>query len=90
LPTPKRLQSPASKTYPNASLVAACCENLSLTQIRERIKAALPVKEEPQSLKNKIKETSGRLQKARFWDNPQKQKQLEKLLAQMEALLADE
>lgn len=73
-----------------ALLVAACCENLSLTQIRERIKAALPVKEEPQSLKNKIKETSGRLQKARFWDNPQKQKQLEKLLAQMEALLADE
>jgi len=67
-----------------ALLVAACCENLSLTQIRERIKAALPVKEEPQSLKNKIKETSGRLQKPGFGTILKKQKQLEKLLAQME------
>jgi ParB family chromosome partitioning protein len=62
---------------------AACSKKLSLTQIRERIKAARTVKEEPQSLKNQIKEASGRLQKARFWDNPKKQKQLEKLLAQM-------
>ncbi len=65
-------------------------ENLSLTQIRERIKAARPANEKPESLKNQIQEASSRLQKAKFWDNPKKQKQLEKLLAQMRALLADE
>lgn len=71
-------------------LEEAIQENLSLTQIRERIKAAYPAKEKPQSLKNQIKEASSRLQKAKFWDNPKKHKQLEKLLVQMEALLADE
>jgi hypothetical protein len=30
------------------------------------------------------------LQKAKFWDNPEKQQVLEKLLEQMEALLAEE
>lgn len=73
-----------------ALLEDALSKNLSLTQIRERIKAARLEKEEPQSLKNRIKEVSGRLQKARLWDNPKKQKQLEKLLTQMEALLTDE
>ncbi|HAG80543.1 MAG TPA: chromosome partitioning protein ParB [Cyanobacteria bacterium UBA12227] len=66
-------------------------KDLSLSQIRERIKAVTtPAKEEPPSLKNRVKETHGRLQKAKFWDNPEKQEQLEKLLAQMESLLADE
>ena len=71
-----------------ALLKDAISQNLSLTQIRERIKAARPAKKEPQSLKNQFKEASGRLQKAKFWDNPKKQKQLEQLLAQMEALIA--
>ncbi len=48
------------------------------------------VKEESQNLKSRLKETHRRLQKAKFWDNPEKQKQLEKLLAQMESLLADQ
>lgn len=78
------------KTQRQALLDDAIAQNLSLTQIRERIRAVGPVKEEQQSLKNQIKEASGRLQKAKFWDNPKKQKQLEKLLAQMEALLAEE
>lgn len=73
-----------------ALLEEAIAQSLSLTQIRERIKEVRPVKEEPQSLKNQIKEVSSRLQKAKFWDNPKKQKQLEKLLVQMEALLAEE
>jgi len=30
------------------------------------------------------------LQKAKFWDNPEKEKQLEKLLKQMEVLLTEE
>ncbi len=73
-----------------ALLEEAIQENLSLTQIRERIQAARPRQEKSQSLKNLFKEASSRLQKAKFWDNPEKQKQLEKLLEQMEALLTEE
>lgn len=64
--------------------------NLSLSQIRERIKAACSATQEPQSLKNRIKETSRRLLSSKFWDDPKKQKQLEKILSQMEALLVEE
>ena len=73
-----------------ALLEEAIQENLSLTQIKERIQAARPRQEKPQSLKNLFKEASSRLQKAKFWDSPEKQKQLEKLLEQMEALLTEE
>lgn len=72
-------------------LKEAIAEDLSLSQIRERIKAVNPLSnEEPPSLKSRVQETHRRLQKAKFWDEPKKQKQLEKLLLQMEALLADE
>lgn len=72
-------------------LKEAIAKDLSLSQIRERIKAVNPLSnEEPPSLKNRVQETHRRLQKAKFWDEPKKQKQLEKLLLQMEALLADE
>lgn len=73
-----------------ALLEEAIQENLSLTQIKERIIATRPLQEKPQSLKILFKETSSRLQKAKFWSNPKKQKQLEKLLKQMEALLLEE
>lgn len=72
-------------------LKEAIAKDLSLSQIRERIKAVNPLSnEEPPSLKNRVQETHRRLQKAKFWDEPKKQKQLEKLLLEMEALLADE
>lgn len=72
-------------------LKEAIASDLSLSQIRERIKAVNPLfNEEPPSLKSRVQETHRRLQKAKFWDEPKKQKQLEKLLLQMEALLADE
>lgn len=73
-----------------ALLEEAIQKNLSLGALRERIQAIRSTKEKPQSLKNRIKEASGRLQKAKLWDNPEKLKELEKLLSQMEALLADE
>ncbi|MBE9224037.1 ParB/RepB/Spo0J family partition protein [Phormidium sp. LEGE 05292] len=67
-------------------------ENWSLSQIKERIKAIRPAKSEPTQnpLKNRMKEVSRQLLVAKFWDNPKKQKALEKLLSQMEALLVDE
>ena len=72
-----------------ALLLAAIEEKLSLTQIAERIKATRPSGSQD-SLKERIKQASSRLQKAKLWDSPQKHQVLEKLLEQMEALLADE
>jgi ParB family chromosome partitioning protein len=72
-----------------ALLNEAIEENLSLKEILERIRAQRKPQEKPQSLKNLFKETSNRLQKAKFWDNPEKQQALEKLLKQMEALLEE-
>ena len=72
-----------------ALLKAAIEEKLSLTQIAERIKATRPSGSQD-SLKQRIKQASSRLQKAKLWDSPEKQQVLEKLLEQMEALLADE
>jgi ParB family transcriptional regulator, chromosome partitioning protein len=73
-----------------ALLFEAIQENLSLKEILERIRLQRKPQEKPQSLKIIFKETSNRLQKAELWDNPEKQKALEKLLKQMEALLAEE
>ena len=73
-----------------ALLEETIAESLSLTQINERIKASRQVNPEPPSLKNRYKEASSQLQKAKVWENPKKQKALEKLLAQIEALLVEE
>jgi ParB family chromosome partitioning protein len=73
-----------------ALLEATIADSLSLTQINERIKASRQVNPEPPSLKNRYKEASSQLQKAKIWENPKKQKALEKLLAQIEALLVEE
>ncbi|MFN6567963.1 ParB/RepB/Spo0J family partition protein [Dendronalium sp. ChiSLP03b] len=71
-----------------ALMKAAITENLSLTQINERIKAArTTITSESISLKERYKQASSRLQKASVWDNPKKQKTLEKLLTQIESLL---
>lgn len=74
-------------------LGAAIQENLSLAQIKQRIQTARLTEADKTgsiSLKERLKETSRRLQKAKCWDNPKKQKAIEKLLTQMEAVLADE
>jgi ParB family chromosome partitioning protein len=73
-----------------ALLFKAIQENLSLKEILERIRLQRKPQEKPQSLKIIFKETSNRLQKAKLWNNPEKQQALEKLLKQMEALLAEE
>jgi ParB family chromosome partitioning protein len=73
-----------------ALLEETIADSLSLTQINERIKASRQVNPEPPSLKNRYKEASSQLQKAKIWENPKKQKALEKLLAQIETLLVEE
>jgi len=71
-------------------LEEAITQNLSLAQIRERLKAVRPPKEEPQTLKQKMQDITHRFQKAKAWDDPKKQKKLEKLLMQMEVILAED
>lgn len=71
-------------------LEEAITQNLSLAQIRERLKAVRPPKEESQTLKQKMQDITHRFQKAKAWDDPKKQKKLEKLLMQMEAILAED
>jgi ParB family chromosome partitioning protein len=70
-------------------LEEAITQNLSVSQIRERLKAARPPRESPQTLKQKMQDLTRRFQKAKAWDDPKKQKRLEKLLLQMETLLAE-
>ncbi len=72
-----------------ALLDEAIAHNLSLAKIKEKIQVIRSTKTTP-TLKQRLKVASRRLYASKCWDNPQKQKKLEKLLAQMEALLAEE
>jgi ParB family chromosome partitioning protein len=71
-------------------LEEAIAQSLSLSQIRERLKQARSVPEGDHTLKSRMDVTYRRLLQAKFWDDSSKQKKLEKLLAQMEALLAED
>lgn len=67
----------------------AISNNLSLSEIKARIKAHRH-KPETSELKEQLKAASRRLYTSKCWNNPKKQKKLQKLLSQIEALLADE
>lgn len=77
-----------------ALLEAATSEDLSLTQIKERI-AAIKMKSAdnsenpPSSLRSRVDTTYAKLKKLKLWDNPNKQERLEKLLAELEALVSE-
>jgi len=79
-----------------ALLKAAISEELSLTQIKERIAQITPSSansssnSQSSSLKGRM-DTAYRLaKKSKIWDNPKKQKQIEKLLAELEKLFSQE
>jgi ParB family transcriptional regulator, chromosome partitioning protein len=72
-------------------LEAAISEDLSLNEIKERIKCLLDAKksrdeEHPPSLKSRMDKAIAKIKKSKIWDDPKKKRQLEKLLAQLEAL----
>ncbi len=74
-----------------AILEEVIAQELSLNQIRERIKAILlGTSIETPTLKQRMQNISRRFQRTKFLDNPKKQKQIEKLIAQMEFLLTEE
>jgi ParB family chromosome partitioning protein len=72
-----------------ALLEAAIQEDLSLSQIKERIKADQKAPE-LSPLKKQMDATYRRLQKAKFWEDPKKRSRLEALLSEMEAILTQE
>ncbi len=72
-------------------LEAAIAEDLSLSEIKERIKSIQAAKrsqdeEQPSSLKSRVDRAYAKIKKSKIWDDPKKKRQLEKLLAQLEAL----
>jgi len=81
-----RVKDPESR---RALLSAAIQENLSLTQIKERIKADQKPPELP-PLKKQMDVAYRRLQKAKFWEDPKKRSRLEALLSEMEAILNEQ
>lgn len=72
----------------------AIAENLTLSQIKERIKLlqqqSQSQPETASTLKQRIDTTLRRFKQSKLWDDPRKIKQLEKLLAQIEAFLDKE
>jgi ParB family chromosome partitioning protein len=72
-------------------LEAAIAEDLSLNEIKERIKNLQAAKrsqdeEQPSSLKSRVDRAYTKIKKSKIWDDPKKKRHLEKLLAQLEAL----
>jgi ParB family transcriptional regulator, chromosome partitioning protein len=72
-------------------LQVAITQNLSLKDIRDRVITSRQVDSEPQlpSLKSRLTVAYQKAQKAQIWQNPKKQKQLEKLLLKLEKLCDD-
>jgi ParB family chromosome partitioning protein len=67
-------------------LETAIKDNLSLNEIKQKIKA-FQESLEPPSLKQLADDTFRRLKQSKVWDEPKKKAKIEKLLAQMEALM---
>ncbi|HEY9609634.1 ParB/RepB/Spo0J family partition protein [Allocoleopsis sp.] len=77
-----------------ALLEAALNENLSLSQIKERIaslkdKSADNNEGEPSSLRSRMATAYTKAKKSKIWEDPKKQKRLKKLLAELEALVSE-
>jgi ParB family chromosome partitioning protein len=73
-------------------LIEAIENNLSLNYIQDKIRKLLEAErgEETLSLKQKYKDLSKQLGSSKVWNNPKKQKTLEKLLDRIKIILADE
>ncbi|MCJ8278774.1 MAG: chromosome partitioning protein ParB, partial [Rivularia sp. ALOHA_DT_140] len=68
-------------------LEVAIQDNLSLNEIKQRIKVISQDSSETPSLKQRADDTFRRLKQSKVWDEPKKKAKIEKLLAQMEALI---
>jgi ParB family transcriptional regulator, chromosome partitioning protein len=69
----------------------AIAYNLSLSEIKRKIKEIeQQTKSETPSLKDLADDTFRRLKKSQVWDDPKKKAKVEKLLAQLDALMQDD
>lgn len=69
----------------------ALAYNLSLNEIKRKIKEIeQQSKSESPSLKDQVDDTFQRFKKAKVWDDPKKKAKVEKLLAQLKALIEDD
>jgi len=65
-------------------------QSLSLTQIKDRVKALRPPKKSDEGLQSRWDSTLKRFKKAKPWDDPKRSKKFERLLEQMDKLLEEE
>ncbi len=75
---------------PRAALLAEAIEKqLSLTQIKERIKELQPASSssQPQEIPDRLKAAYQQVKKTRIWEDKKKRRQLETLLNKLEALI---
>jgi ParB family chromosome partitioning protein len=70
-------------------LEEAIASSLSLSQIRERVKAVQPPPEQGE-FAARIDATTKRVKKLKVWENPSKRSRLESLLKQLEELISEE
>jgi ParB family chromosome partitioning protein len=70
-----------------ALLEDAIAQSLSLSKIRERVKAVQPTTEPP-PLASRIETISKLVKKQKLWDDPKKRRKLETLLAKIEELIS--
>ncbi|MEH2035701.1 ParB/RepB/Spo0J family partition protein [Nostoc sp.] len=69
----------------------AIAYNLSLSEIKRKIKEIeQQTKSETPSLKDLAEDTFRRLKKSQLWDDPKKKAKVEKLLAQLDAIMEDD
>lgn len=72
-------------------LAEAITQNLSLSQIKEKIKALQPSSSSPSSPSSQLQTTYQRLKKSKLWENnPKKWKKVTNLLQKIEALIEEE
>ena len=77
-----------------ALLAATLNQNLSLSQIKERIASlkenrADNNEDEPSSLRSRMATAYTKAKKSKIWEDPKKQKRIKKLLAELEALVSE-
>lgn len=70
-------------------LSEAIADSLSLSQIRERVKASQPPHDR-EEIAARIDVTAKRVKKSKVWENPSKRSRLELLLKQLEELISEE
>lgn len=85
----KEIAKLTSKEERTELLEAAVSQSLSLSEIQQQVKAKQP-SATPPPLKNRLEATYKQAKKSKVWENPQKQKKLESLLGELEALMTDE